>query len=72
MRSRPFVLSEEDEIIIEQLELGALLKPTLSRLYLIVDLGKFLQRLEVKQKQTTPGLATHHDERFLHPTDDVA
>jgi len=52
MCSRPFVLSEEDEIIIKQLELGALLESTLSRLRVVIDLGKFLPGSESnKNKQ---------------------
>ena len=42
--SRPFVLCEEDEIIIKQLELGSLLESTFSRLRLVIDLGKFLPK----------------------------
>jgi hypothetical protein len=42
--TRPFVLSEEDEIIIEQLELGTLLESTLPRIRLVIDFRKFLPR----------------------------
>jgi hypothetical protein len=72
--SRPFVLSEEDEIVIKQLELGTLLESTLSRLCLVIDLGKFLpsSNLKSNENKTTPGFATYHDERFLHPTDGIA
>lgn len=44
MRSRPFVLSGEDKVIIEQPELGTLLESTLLRLRLVIDFGKFLPR----------------------------
>jgi hypothetical protein len=71
--SRPFFLSEEDEIILKQLELGALLESTLSRFCLVIDLGKFLPSSKlIKNKLTKAGVATYHDERFLHPTDDIA
>jgi hypothetical protein len=56
--SRPFVLSEEDEIILKQLELGALLESTLSRFCLVVYLGKFLPSSKLnKNKQTKAGVA---------------
>jgi hypothetical protein len=38
----PFVLSHENEIIIEQLELGAILETTLTRLGFVIDFSKFL------------------------------
>jgi hypothetical protein len=71
--SSPFALSEEDEIIIKQLELGALLESTPSRLCLVVDFGKFLPSTKSnKNKQKKAGVVTYHDERFLHSTDDIA
>ena len=40
-RSR-FLLSEDDKVITEQFELGALLESTLPRLYLVIHLSEFL------------------------------
>ena len=62
MCSCPFVLGEEDEIIMKQLKLGTLLESTLSRLCLIVDFGKLLPSSKSnKNKQKKAGVTTTRD-----------
>jgi hypothetical protein len=64
----PFCLSEDSEVIIEQLELGALREPTLARLCFVIDFPEFLQRekstSKVKKKKVSAGGMghTHHDQ----------
>ena len=48
---RRFLLSEEGEVISEQLELGALLESTLPRLCLVIYFGEFLQRKPVSARK---------------------
>jgi len=47
---RRFLLSEEDEVIGEQLELGPLLESTLPRLCLVIYFSEFLQRKPVSAR----------------------
>jgi hypothetical protein len=57
---RPFVLGEEDKVIVEQLELGTVLESTLSRLGFIVDVNEFLPRIQLvetrRTERTRPGV----------------
>ena len=84
---RRFLLSEEGEVMGEQLELGALLKSTLPRLCLVIYFAEFLQRKLVSARnkftnlQTGSALApagrqchhfTHHHQRLFHAKDGVA
>jgi hypothetical protein len=49
-RCRRFFLGEDDKVMLEQLELGSVLKSTLPRLCLIIYVGEFLPRKKVSSQ----------------------
>lgn len=75
--SRPFVLSEEDEIIIEQLELGTVpfwnprFRDSTSS-SISVSFCQVTSQARQAKKNIGVDMPTHHDQRFFHATGDIA